>query len=154
MKMGMLEIADVFVVNKGDKPEAEELKLQLEIAVNDNRDTVCRALRQLGKSFAATYAGPVWTPPVVLLSALRQTNGEALIDACRKHLDFLKQPELATALKRNRLLHEIIWRAGTRFQDRLVSHFAPGGKFAAVLDACVNGSQSLDQAVSTVLGSN
>ena len=153
MKMGMLEIADVFVVNKGDKPEAEELKLQLEIAVNDNRSTVCRALRQLGKSFAASYSGPLWTPPVVLLSALRQTNGEALIEACRRHLEFLRQPELATALKRNRLLHEIVWRSGTRFQDQLALQLAPGGKFSADLDACVNGSMSLDQAVSKVLGS-
>jgi len=152
MKMGLLEIADVFVVNKGDKPEAQELKLQIELALQTNPGEYSRALRQLGSAFTTTYTGPKWTPPVVLVSALRRTHGEDVIAACDRHLEFLRQPALDQALKRHRLQHEIVWRAGARFAESLNAELAAGGNLSSVLDACITGGMTLDQAVARVLG--
>ena len=152
MKMGLLEIADVFVVNKGDKPEAQELKLQIELALQTNPGEYSRALRQLGSTFTATYTGPKWNPPVVIVSALRRAQGEDVLAACDRHLEFLRQPALDQALKRHRLQHEIVWRAGARFQESLNAELASAGKLSSVLDACIAGGMTLDQAVARVLG--
>jgi LAO/AO transport system kinase len=151
MKMGLLEIADVFVVNKGDKPEAQELKLQIELALQTHPGEHCRALRQLGNAFKASFSGTKWDPPVVVVSALHRTQGDQLLDACDKHLAFLRQPALDQALKRSRLQHEIVWRAGARVQDSLNQQLSAGGALAHVLEACVIGKLSLDQAVAQVL---
>jgi LAO/AO transport system kinase len=153
MKMGILEVADVFIVNKADKPEAETLKIQLEMALHESPDTVSRVLRQLGKSFAATYTGEAWIPPVVLVSALQRTKGEAVIDACEKHYEHLQQPQIAAALKRNRLAREIVWRTARRFQDVLTADLQSGGKHATLLDECVRGRKSLEDVVKGILNS-
>jgi LAO/AO transport system kinase len=154
MKMGILELADVFVVNKADKPDAESLKIQIEIAVHESPDQTNRVLRQLGRAFARAYTGTPWAPPVVLLSARDRKNGPALIEACERHLAFLKQPEIAGPLKRNRLAREIVWRSSRRFQDLLAKHLEPGGKWSGLLDGCASGSISLDTVVSRILADN
>ena len=151
MKMGVLEIADIFVVNKGDKPEAQELKLQLELALEDNAGERCRALRQLGKGFAHSYSGLPWTPPVILLSALQSNNGEELMAACDKHLEFLQQPALSAALKYDRIKRELLWRAGRRFEERLAPQLEPGAGLGTLVEACQRGEFSLEQAVEKML---
>jgi LAO/AO transport system kinase len=151
MKMGILELADIFVVNKADKPEAESLKVQIEIAVHESPDQTNRVLRQLGRAFATAYTGTPWIPPVVLISALHRTNGDALIDACEQHLAFLKQPEIAAPLKRNRLAREVVWRAGRRFQEILAKQLEPGGKWSGLIDRSAAGAISLDAVVAQIL---
>ena len=73
MKAGLMEVADVFAVNKADKPEAGRL---------------VRALRQMLHLRPAD--GPdAWAPPVAKLSALSGDGVAALVgalDAHRAHL--------------------------------------------------------------------
>lgn len=151
MKMGILEIADVFIVNKADKPEAEHLKVQIELALQTSLEPPCRALRQLGPKFSKAFTGPRWTPPVLLVSALKHTGGAELVAETDKHLEFLSQPALAPALKRHRMAHEIVWRAGLRFQAALLDKFQPGAELAALLDQCANGGLSLEAAVERIV---
>lgn len=61
MKAGLMEIADLFVVNKSDRPGADEMKLQL--------DDAARYLIWEGRR-----------PPVVMTSALRGQGLEELAD--------------------------------------------------------------------------
>ena len=152
MKMGALEIADIFIVNKGDKPGADELKLQLEMAVQDNTEKSSRVLRQLGREFAAAYKGPPWQAPVLVLSAVQRQGGPALLEACDRHAQFLDQPALSHALKRSRLQRELLWRAGMSFQDLLQQQLAPNGSRAGLIDDCLSGKQTLGQAVARIVG--
>jgi LAO/AO transport system kinase len=151
MKMGILEIADIFIVNKADKPEAEELKAQIELALSVSNDPPCRAFRQLGKEFTKSFTGNPWVPPVLLISALHHTGGEALVSAAERHLEFLRQPALDSVLRRHRLMREIVWRAGMRFQSNLAEKLLPGTEYAQLLDQCVSGSLPLDAAVDQIL---
>jgi len=151
MKMGMLEIADVFVVNKGDKPEAEELKIQLELALLNATPESGRALRQLGNKFAASFTGERWVPPVVLLSALNRRNGDEFQQACDRHRDFLRQPGLSVAMDRNRAMRELIWRSGLRLRERLSEALAPGGIHADLVDEYQRGGLSAEQAMTRVM---
>ncbi len=66
MKAGLLEIADVFVVNKADRPGAERLARELELSVHlDDRP---------------------WPAPVLVASAAENRGILELDEAVRKHL--------------------------------------------------------------------
>ena len=70
MKAGLLEIADVFVVNKADRPGASALVRELELAVHlDPR--------------------PGWKAPVFAASALRGTGVEPVVLALAEHAAWL-----------------------------------------------------------------
>lgn len=70
MKAGLLEIADVFVVNKADRPGADALVRELELAVHmDDR--------------------PGWQAPVFATSALRGEGIAPVVEALGKHAEWL-----------------------------------------------------------------
>ena len=71
MKAGILEIADIFVVNKADLPGAAK---------------VYRDLRDLVRQ---TKAHAAWAPPVVLASAQKGDGVDELIDLIDRHHNFL-----------------------------------------------------------------
>ena len=91
MKAGLMEVADVFAVNKADKPEAGKL---------------ARALR------AALHLRPTAAPPVVSVSALKDEGTETLLAALDAHRDGLDRDQVrADRLRRRvRRLVEAGWR--------------------------------------------
>jgi len=72
MKAGVMEIADVFVVNKADKDGARELAMLLEAEVH-----------------AATRRAGTWTPPVLLTTAFKGEGVAAVVDAIGRHREYL-----------------------------------------------------------------
>lgn len=73
MKAGIMEIADVFAVNKSDLPGA---------------DITCAEIK---KMLDMVSEKSEWTPPVVPLCAIRGEGLEALWDAVVSHQDFVDQ---------------------------------------------------------------
>lgn len=71
LKAGVLEIADIFVVNKADLPGA---------------NATARDLREVAA--AAAHAGR-WSPPVIATTATRGEGATALVDAIEAHRDHL-----------------------------------------------------------------
>lgn len=71
MKAGLLEVADLFVVNKADRPGADHLRRELEAMVH---------LEDLGGE------GPRWAAPVLATSALERRGLAELMAAVRAHL--------------------------------------------------------------------
>jgi LAO/AO transport system kinase len=147
MKMGILEAADIFIINKADKPDAETLKIQIELALNESPEPHSRVLRQLGPKFYKLFTGSRWTPPALLTCATKHSGGEAVLTACDAHREFLRQPEIAVAIQSNRLAREIIWRATRRFQEELAVKLEPDGEYAKLLNECVDGTKSINAAV-------
>lgn len=91
-KAGLLEIADVMVVNKADRPGAGSLRDQLRDAVRNRRLT----------------RTPGWTPSVVLTQG---SNGEGiagLAEAIEAHRRFRLQAEGQAGIRRERLRHVIL----------------------------------------------
>ena len=70
MKAGLLEIADVFLVNKADRPGAEALARELEQAVH-------------------LQGGDGWKAPVLTTSALEDQGIEAALEAMGAHAEWL-----------------------------------------------------------------
>ena len=67
IKAGIIEIADILVVNKGDRPGADE------------------AIRDLQKMLSLGGSRPGWQAPVIKTSALEGTGVQELIDAITTH---------------------------------------------------------------------
>jgi len=83
LKAGILEIADVYVVNKADREGAERTAAQLASMLDMGRESA-RALGQADP-------GNGWTPPVVRTVALRGERIDQLADALDAHRQFLVQ---------------------------------------------------------------
>ncbi len=98
MKAGLMEIGDVFVMNKSDHPDAIGAARVLE-----------ETLR-----IKETAAG-VWTPPVVLSSALEGSGIDEIADRIDEHRRYLEGRGLLEA-KRRRVLHS---RVRDAFMDRM-----------------------------------
>jgi LAO/AO transport system kinase len=73
-KAGILEIADIFVVNKGDRPGAQE-------AIRDLRTTVAMA----------SYADGAWKPPIVATTAATGEGIDDLVNRLNAHAAWLDE---------------------------------------------------------------
>lgn len=87
IKAGILEIADIFVVNKSDQ---------------DGADRVVRDLRQMQ---ALMSGHPEWSPPIVKTVAAADQGVTELTEAVSKHQDFLRSLEGLTTRRRDRVAH-------------------------------------------------
>jgi LAO/AO transport system kinase len=76
LKAGIMEIADVFVVNKADQPGADQTAREIEQML---------ALSGPGAAAADPPAGPPWVPPVVLAAAVDGRNIDAVVAAIDRH---------------------------------------------------------------------
>ncbi|CAA7601267.1 ArgK protein [Acididesulfobacillus acetoxydans] len=74
IKAGIMEVADIFVVNKSDMPGAERMKNDIEMMLDLNGG-----------------AGPVRRPPVVLTSALQAAGIQELGEAIAGQQAFLRE---------------------------------------------------------------
>jgi LAO/AO transport system kinase len=97
IKAGLLEVADVIVVNKGDRPGAD------------------RAARQL-RAMLSTAGGRVERkpPPVLVTTATTGEGLEKLLQAIDSHRAQARSPGQARARARNqvrRALSEAAWRS-------------------------------------------
>jgi GTPase len=88
MKAGILEIGDVFIVNKADKPGAEEVVQNLEIML-EMRD----------------HDEKSWRPPVIKTVAVENQGITELVDAFMGHRQYLVDGGLLEKRRYSRELH-------------------------------------------------
>jgi GTPase len=110
-KAGILEIADVFVVNKADRDGAGE---------------VVRELRQMLHLGAARP----WEPPIIQTSALGHEGIAELRSAIADHRTFLEDSGSLQAKRRARLLREVESLAAARFRVKAATALTADGALA------------------------
>jgi LAO/AO transport system kinase len=110
-KAGILEIADVFVVNKADRDGAGE---------------VVRELRQMLHLGAARP----WEPPILQTSALGHEGIEELRSAILDHRTFLSDSGSLQTKRRARLLREVESLAAARFRVKAAIALTADGALA------------------------
>jgi GTPase len=87
VKAGILETGDVFIVNKSDKPDADELVHHLIMMINMRRPSE--------SSLAKTNRAKTnWTPKVLKTIARDGTGVKELADTFLSHFDFMKKDSL------------------------------------------------------------
>ncbi|MBI4286113.1 MAG: methylmalonyl Co-A mutase-associated GTPase MeaB [Chloroflexi bacterium] len=75
IKAGIMEIADIFVINKADKPGAENIAMEIEM--------------MLGMKTCPHPSEADWKPGVVLTEAISGRGAEELVEQISKHREFL-----------------------------------------------------------------
>jgi LAO/AO transport system kinase len=115
-KAGILEVADVFVVNKADRDGAPE---------------VVRGLQQMLHQGAARE----WDPPIVTTNAVDGDGIVGLQDAIERHRAFGIASGALEAKRRRRAVQEVTSLAAERFKVSVESWLADDGDLAERLQA-------------------
>ncbi|HET7599703.1 MAG TPA: methylmalonyl Co-A mutase-associated GTPase MeaB [Gemmatimonadales bacterium] len=133
LKSGVMEIADVFVVNKADRPGAEQLRREVEVTLGIRRGNAYRHVRahhgwratredapaggrpatpssrasgdgaHRDGTAPGAAAGDGWEPPVLLASAAREEGVGALVEALDRHHAWLLESGELDRRRRGRL---------------------------------------------------
>ncbi|HPD61570.1 MAG TPA: methylmalonyl Co-A mutase-associated GTPase MeaB [Thermodesulfobacteriota bacterium] len=101
LKAGIIELADIFVVNKIDLSDAN-----MYVAI-------------LEKIARESSSGKSWVPPVVKTSALHNQGMEALVTEIDNHAFFLREHGSRMHLRKNKLRHEIVRLTDQCVRNRL-----------------------------------
>jgi len=110
LKSGLMEIADVFVVNKADRAGADRLRREIEVALGLRRGQAFRhvpahhGLAATGGAADGPKEGGVWEPPVLLTVGVRGEGVDALADALESHHAWLTASGTLEARQRARLI--------------------------------------------------
>ncbi len=105
-KAGLLEVADVFVVNKADRPGATDVRRDLDLMLDLSHMT-------------GQEADDGYRPPIVMAAAIDGTGADDVIDATVAHLEHLERTEQRTARRRQRIATEIRARLEQRIGQRI-----------------------------------
>jgi LAO/AO transport system kinase len=107
LKSGLMEIADVYIVNKADRPGAERMRREIEVALGLRQGQAFRHV-PAHHGVAHRQAAPVsdgerWEPPVLLAVASEGKGVEELRGALERHHDWLAASGTLAARRRARL---------------------------------------------------
>lgn len=122
MKAGIMEIGDIFVVNKSDRKGAESLAAEL-------RGTL--SIRAGAKSG--------WTPPVLLTNAESGAGVAELAREIEKHGDFLQTSGAFEQKRRERAKGELLRETGRVLSSLLSEAVRDGGPASEVVSSVVEG---------------
>ena len=126
LKSGVIEAADLFIVNKADRPGADKLRRELEMSLDLRTGKMSRmpahhgALRSGPKSKPEpTPADPnVWRPPVLVTTASRGEGIGTVVEALEQHWTWLSDTGTLESRRRTRLAQrtrEVVERAMRRW---------------------------------------
>jgi LAO/AO transport system kinase len=154
IKAGILEIADILVINKADLPGAENT----ERALRANLDLGNNIRMNHNAAHAVTVAQEEetrsgWSPPVLKTVATQNIGVPEVVDAISRHGDFLKESGLWVQRDRERLKNEVEhllraalvkrWRTNLpeqKFESVLQDVFDRRVSPGAAIDSLINGS--------------
>ncbi|MGE0616117.1 MAG: methylmalonyl Co-A mutase-associated GTPase MeaB [Bacteriovoracia bacterium] len=139
MKAGLMEIADVFVVNKSDRPEAEKLVKELKnmVALTDSMaDTLADAPTDAGvDTEGAGRQSSHWEIPVQKTKAVENEGIDDLLGAVDQHQAYLTRSGLRTRRLEEFLKNETLDILTEKLQKKVENTFAgaPGKKLVTRL---------------------
>jgi LAO/AO transport system kinase len=104
LKAGLMEIADMFVVNKADRPGAGRLKTELKVMLQVR---------------AGPGAGSPWLPPVLTAIAADGTGIPELLGALDRHYDYLVAAGVLAERRQARLRAKVAEIVDLKVRTRL-----------------------------------
>ena len=168
LKSGIMEIADVFAVNKADRPGAEKLRQEIEITLGIRHGNAFRHVRAhhgLDKAVttpqdrekalqrARRREDHGWSQPVVLTSAAKGEGTAELVAALDAHHAWIEASGELAERRRQRLLErtrEVVERATRRW---VWEESGARGRILERLDEIVAGTMSPYDVAAEVLES-
>ena len=130
IKAGILEIADVFAVNKADREGAEHSVMALEMMLNLNhasRPTLHHGrLMQVESPPTPADEAVTWRPPICKTIATRGEGVPALLEAVKAHRAHLGETHTLNLRERARVEDELHAILGHLLMHRLMARVPPG----------------------------
>jgi LAO/AO transport system kinase len=132
LKAGVMEIADIFVVNKADRPGADRLRNDIELmlglrtgmaqsnvpahhGVDLKRVNPIRIARE----GARVEAPEQWMPPVLQTIAVKEEGVQELMSALERHFHYLETTGALQERRRRRLRDRVVDVVERRVRSRL-----------------------------------
>ncbi|MCY4073690.1 MAG: methylmalonyl Co-A mutase-associated GTPase MeaB [Chloroflexi bacterium] len=138
-KAGLLEIADILVVNKSDLPGAERAKNALKAMLDLGHPTKAKAQDQ-----------PIWVPPIVLTSAIEERGINDLAECIASQFSYMQKHGLLVAFQEAQLRAEFMHRLRETLQRRLFDTFT-AEEFAGIIRRMVQERIEPQRAVDQLL---
>ena len=132
-KAGIMEIGDIYAVNKADLPGADRVRSDIEAMLHlayqplmASADSASRRLlrgeRMLKDRHGGTAGVPAWQPPVVSLTAATADGIDRLSDAIGRHLAWLEESghfaDHRLAMQRTQLGQRVWRELRSRLEER------------------------------------
>lgn len=130
LKAGVMEIADVFAVNKADRPGADRLRNDIELMLGlrtglsmnvpahhgvdlrsiPDRDALRDAMNpaRAARAAAQAEAPGLWTPPVLRTIAAKGEGIDEVVDALDRHYRYLSESGELSSRRRQRLRERVM----------------------------------------------
>lgn len=102
IKAGIMEIGDVFAINKADLDGAKRTKREIDMMLD--------------------FSEKPWRPPVTLVSALRDENIDVLQKKILEHQDYLKSNNLYHIERKNNVKSEILSLVIKEVKNKLIGN--------------------------------
>ena len=132
LKAGVMEVADVFVVNKADRPGADRLRNDVELMLGLRKGVSFGSvpahhgvdLKRMNPARAAREAARAeepaeWVPPVLSAVAVREEGIDTLIAALDRHFAYLERSGTLRARRRERMRERVRSVVERKVSDRL-----------------------------------
>lgn len=155
IKAGILEIADVLVINKADRPGVQNteraLRSTLELAHPTKR--VFRHHGQVMSIGTQTNDSDIWIPSIIKTVATEGKGIETLAEAIAKHASHLRETGNWVARDRARLSSELETMLREALMDRLMERVSQK-QYEQLIENMVNRTISPSEAVNFLLNGN
>jgi LAO/AO transport system kinase len=132
LKAGVMEVADIFVVNKADRPGADRLRNDVELmlglrkgvsfgnvpahhGIDLKRVNPARVAREAAASPNPTQ----WTPPVLSAIATKAEGIHEIVAALDRHFAYLEQSGTLHSRRRERMRERVMDVVQQKVSDRL-----------------------------------
>ena len=135
LKAGLMEAADLFVVNKADRPGADRMRHEMKLMLGLRKGQLARNvpahhgvdLARVGRRARAERetsqeeSAPSWTPPVLATNAERGEGIDELATALDAHFDYLEKSGTLLTRRRGRLRDRVVEGVDRELHDRVWS---------------------------------
>ena len=132
LKAGVMEVADVFVVNKADRPGADRLRNDVELMLGLRKgvsfgnvpahhgvDLKRMNPARLAREAANADDAAVWTPPVLSAVAVKSEGIDTIVAALDRHFAYLERSGTLRARRRERMRERVKDVVAQKVSDRL-----------------------------------
>jgi LAO/AO transport system kinase len=133
LKAGVMEIADIFVVNKSDRPGADRLRNDVELMLGLRRGVgygnvpahhgldLKRAMNpaRAAREASRETGSDTWTPPVLRTVAAKDEGITELVESLDRHFDYLGKSGALRERRRQRLMERVVDAVDRRMRNRL-----------------------------------
>lgn len=134
LKAGVMEIADLFVVNKADRPGADRLRNDIELMLglraghaltnvpaHHGVDLRTRNPARLAREAAKAPDAESWTPPVLRSIGMTGEGLDEFVEALERHFAYLERSGTLRSRRRARLKERVVDVVEQRVRARLWS---------------------------------